>query len=426
MTATASVPQPRPRIPHLEVLRLVPMVGVVATHTLMFTQPAESLGSNGVLIFLHANREMFFFVSAFVLVYSSSELSGRAEVTRFWRRRYPLVLVPYLAWTFIYWLQVGGLPWPRGQALQQLVVNLTTGWFHLYFLLVTMQLYLAFPLLAWLIRRTAGHHWLLLVGSLTMQMAVTALMQYAWGWVPGWFQGWLGQAQIEGTSYQLYFIAGGLAAAHVAEVIAWLQSHRRASLLGAVAAVAAVCLTYGLNVRFGRTVQGAANVFQPAVTLAVAAGLVFLFWAADALATRYPADGRTWRAVLTVSRASFGVYLGHMVVLQLLVLTPAAAMIGVAGLPAPLRAIAVLTIVLAITLAAVLLVQTTPLSAALTGRRRVRAPAPRNRLLGSAPRLPAWTPTVSASPPERTGRPQRRGAGPRDGGDPIFVMEVQT
>jgi peptidoglycan/LPS O-acetylase OafA/YrhL len=404
MTATASPVQPRPRIPHLEVLRLVPMLGVVATHSLMFTQPAESLGSNGVLIFLHANREIFFFVSAFVLVYSSGALSGRAAVARFWRRRYPLVLVPYLAWTFIYWIPVGGLPWPPGPALRQLVVNLTTGWFHLYFLLVTMQLYLAFPLLAWLIRRTAGHHRLLLALSLTVQLAFTALMQYAWGWAPGWLQGWLGQAQIEATSYQLYFIAGGLAATHMPEVLAWLHAHRRASLLGALAAAAAVCAVYGLNVRFGRTVQGAANVFQPAVALAVAAGLVFLFWAADALATRLPADGRTWRALLTASRASFGVYLGHMVVLQLLVLTPAAAVIGVAGLPAPLRALAVLIIVFGVTLAAVLLVQATPLSAILTGRSQVRTPRLEAGLWDLLHAL--WR-----------GAPQRGNAGLRDGID---------
>jgi peptidoglycan/LPS O-acetylase OafA/YrhL len=364
----------RPRIPQLEVLRLVPMVGVVATHSLMFTQPAQSLGSNAALIFLHANREIFFFVSAFVLVYSSGALSGAAAATRFWRRRYLLVLVPYLAWTLIYWVQVGGLPWPPGPALQQLLVNLTSGWFHLYFLLVTMQLYLAFPLLAWLIRRTAGHHGALLGASLVLQLVFTGLMQYGWGLAPGWLQGWLGQAQIEATTYQLYFVAGGLTAAHLPGLTAWLRSHRRASLLGAAAAAIGVYVTFALNVRFGRSVQGAANVFQPAVILAVAAALVLIFWAADALATRLPAEGRTWRAVRVASRASFGVYLGHMVALQLLLLTPAAAAIGVDALPAPLRALAVMAIVLGLTLAGVLAVQLTPLSGVLTGRRRVAAP----------------------------------------------------
>jgi peptidoglycan/LPS O-acetylase OafA/YrhL len=38
---TATTEAPRSRVPHLEVLRLVPMVGVVATHTLMFAGPRD-------------------------------------------------------------------------------------------------------------------------------------------------------------------------------------------------------------------------------------------------------------------------------------------------------------------------------------------------------------------------------------------------
>jgi hypothetical protein len=62
-----------------------------------------------------------------------------------------------------------------------------------------------------------------------------------------------------------------------------------------------------------------------------------------------------------------------MIPLQLLLLTPLAATVGVVGLPAPLRALAVLTVVLGVTLPAVLVLQMTPLSAILTGRRRTRA-----------------------------------------------------
>lgn len=377
---TATTRAPRPRVPHLEVLRLVPMVGVVATHTLMFTQPAASTVSNAALMFLHANREIFFFVSAFVLVYSSGAVGRRQTVAGFWRRRYPLVAAPYLAWTLLYWLPVAGLPSPSSSSLNQLLVNLTTGWFHLYFLLVTMQLYLVFPLLAWLIRRTSGHHGLLLAGSLSMQIAFTALMQYASGAEPGWLRLWLDQAQVVATSYQLYFLAGGLAAAHLPEVLRWLHSHRRVSLLAAAAAAAAVAANYALNLDLGQTAQAAANVFQPAVTLAVAAGLVLLFWAADALVNRLPADGRAWRALLSTSRTSFGVYLGHMVPLQVLLLTPLAATMGVSRLPAPLRALAVLTIVLGVTIPAVLVVQHTPLSAVVSGRRRSRAPRIEHKL----------------------------------------------
>jgi peptidoglycan/LPS O-acetylase OafA/YrhL len=362
-------------VAHVDVLRLLPMVGVVATHVLIFTQPPESTGSNAALMFLHANREVFFFVSAFVLFYASGAASTPLSARDFWRRRYPLVVLPYLAWTLVYWLQTSGwVPWPPGPALRQLGVDVATGWFHLYFLLVTMQLYLVFPLLARLVRRTRGRHGWLLAASLLLQLGTTAVMQYQWGWIPGWLQPWFQGAQTEATSYQLYFVLGALAAAHLAEVVAWLRAHRAASLLGAGLAAAAAAGAYLLNLRLGESPEAAAGVFQPAVALAVGAALVGLFWVGEVLAGRLPPAGRVWRGLRSASRASFGVYLGHMLPLQLLLLTPLASLTSVGGLPAPLRALAALAIVLGTTFAGILALQRTPLSLLLTGRRRERGP----------------------------------------------------
>lgn len=363
----------RVHIPQIDVLRLLPMVGVVATHTLIFTQPSESPGSNTVLMFLHANREVFFFVSAFVLFYSTGAATSGLRSRDFWLRRYPLVLVPYLAWSLIYWVQTSGwVPWPPAPALRQLGVNLVTGWFQLYFLLVTMQLYLVFPLLAWVVRRTRGHHLLLLTASLGLQVGVTAVMQYDWSLIPGWLLPWFKQAQMEVTSYQLYFVLGALAAAHLTEVVAWLRRHRAASLLIAGIALAGAGGNYALNLVFGEAPQQAANVFQPGVVLVVVAALVGLFQLADLAARRLSQAGLVWRGLRSASRASFGVFLGHMLPLQLLLLTPLASLIGIGRLPAAAKAVAVLAFVLATTFAGVLAVQRTPLSLALTGRRRGR------------------------------------------------------
>jgi hypothetical protein len=72
---------------------------------------------------------------------------------------------------------------------------------------------------------------------------------------------------------------------------------------------------------------------------------------------------------------SFGVYLGHMLPLQLLLLTPLAALTGLEALPAPLKAVAVLAIILGVTFAMVLAFQRTGLSMVLTGRHRRPSPA---------------------------------------------------
>ena len=59
---------------------------------------------------LHVTREVFVLLSAFVLTYSYRERG--LERRRFWRRRYPLVVIPYIAWTAVYAVADGSLSSP--------------------------------------------------------------------------------------------------------------------------------------------------------------------------------------------------------------------------------------------------------------------------------------------------------------------------
>jgi peptidoglycan/LPS O-acetylase OafA/YrhL len=364
----------------MDLIRIVPMVGVVAAHTVIFTQPVASVGAGALLMVLHANREVFFFTTGFLLFHSTQNVGGLGW-SRFWWRRYPLVLVPYLAWTLIYWLQTQNwTPWPPAAALRLLETDLALGWFHLYFLLVTMQLYAVFPLLACLVRRTRGRHWLLLGASVAVQLAFTAFFEYGSSLTPGALQTWFAHAQVEATSYQLAFIAGALAADHAAECLAWVRAHARLALAAAAGAALAAEAWYAGNLAVGRSAQQAADVFQPAGVLVLGAAVVALVVLADWLVRRWSADTRVGRGVKTAARASFGVYLAHMLAMQGLLLTPLGSVIGVEALPLPVQGVAVLALVLGATFALVLTLQRTPLSLILTGRPRPprppRPPAP--------------------------------------------------
>ena len=50
--------------------------------------------------------------------------------------------------------------------------------YHLYFLLVTMQMYALFPVLRWVLRKTAGHHVALFAAVCAYQLALTAALQH--------------------------------------------------------------------------------------------------------------------------------------------------------------------------------------------------------------------------------------------------------
>ncbi len=377
---TPSTPQraQREHVWHVDLIRIAAMVGVVSVHSIIFTEPSGSIGANAAQVILHGiRREVFFFITAFVLFYATSAADTSLSVGRFWRRRYPLVVAPYVAWTLIYWLQA--VPWPLGQALRQLGINLATGWFHLYFLLVTMQLYAVFPLLAWLIRRTRGHHGWLLAGSALLQIGFTWLIQYGWSRIPSALLPWFDNAQNEVTSYQFYFVLGGLTAAHLPRILSWLRRHQLPLLLGSGAALLIAEGWYVLNLGLGQWPEQASGFFQPATILTVLAGLVSLFLLGDWLAHKFPMDGRLWGAIQFVSRSSFGIYLGHMVWLQLLLLTPLGSTLGIWALPGPLKTLVTIALVLGSTLAMVAVLQRTPLSELLTGRPRLLTPQRRSR-----------------------------------------------
>ena len=76
-------------------------------HTTSLTAAPTRMAAGAILVVGHASREVFLFLSAFVLAYRAYRrpLPARA----FWRRRLPLVLVPYIVWTAIYVVADGAL-----------------------------------------------------------------------------------------------------------------------------------------------------------------------------------------------------------------------------------------------------------------------------------------------------------------------------
>lgn len=376
MSVKPSTPR-RPHVWQVDLLRIAPMIGVVAVHALAFTAPQDSVVGGALLMALHVNREAFFFISAFVLFYATGAYEQAFDVKRFWRRRFPLVVVPYLIWSLLYF-GVSGHAF-QSNWLEMLRTDLGLGWFHLYFLLVTMQLYLVFPLLAWLIRKTWRHHWTLLIVSAAIQVAGTAWIQYGWDSMPWFFQNWFTNAQVEVTSYQFFFILGGVAAARLPEVLAWFRCHRRMLVLGIVAAIGVSEAWYLLNMVGGESAIDASGVLQPAIIPLVLATLLALWLLADHWLKTRPLNGRLWRMIRWSADNSFGIYLVHMVPLWLVMYLPPLAGLQVAlGMmdktdltsPGWWPALTVIrfAVVMAATIGLVLAIRWSPLSKALTGR----------------------------------------------------------
>jgi peptidoglycan/LPS O-acetylase OafA/YrhL len=366
LTPAQPVRGTRKRLDHIDAMRPVKQAGVVSTHTLLVFAPvAAGLAAGASLQLLHVTREAFLFVSACMLAYSVRDLRGINHAT-FWRRRFALVAVPYLCWTVIYF--VVGLPGahatPRADVVHLLYL-FGTGYYQLYYLLVLLEFYALFPLLLILLRKTTGHHGLVLLASGLAQLVLVSTMH--WGLVPAWMQGYWATREV--TSYQFYLVAGMVVAMHLDEFHEWLCSHVALIVSGTLAAAVAAEVWYYLAADHVASWLGSsADPFQPIVIPFNIGAIACIYLIGVALVHRRRSK-RTRTVVQSGSDNSYGIYLA-----QLLFITA----LGWLGwghlngyLPWPLVSVITVVIVFLACIALTELLARTPLSKPLTGRTQV-------------------------------------------------------
>lgn len=332
-SADAAAPRSRPHIIAFDLTRLIIMVFVVSVHTLAFAGGAVTMSIGAIVTILHTSRELFIMLTALVLTYNYGR-RPRLRAGRFWRRRFWLVIPAYVTWSAIYYAVDGRTRGVFPSAFLRDLENAGAR-YHLYFLLVSMQIYLLFPVLRWLLKKTERYHTWLFGVALAYQAWLTVGLHYRVGrsgngllaqFLNGAGLGyWL-------DTYVFYVVAGALAGWHFEQLCAFTRRHlpnwRR------VAAVAAAGVGAGIGVFlietevFGATPGNASAVFQPVVIVeAIAYGWALL--GAGLLWTDRGAPGRKFAAAGSAS--SFGIYLAHPLVLQALLLVAGSHYLGANG-----------------------------------------------------------------------------------------------
>ena len=312
--AEASLPTPahaaRPaRLAQIDVLRLLICASVVATHVVGNANPITAVAPNAVVNLLHYTRQAFFFISALVLVHAYRGRPGNL------RRRVSVLGVPYLVWSTIYavlglflaysWWSARRLPWTWLVGLIQ-----GTDGYHMYFLLVSVEFAVVFPLFLKLLQATRGHHGLLLVISGLIEVGLMAVYHYVY--LPdGWWRAVAGESSL--TAYQFWVIAGGVAALHFDRFHAWMTGHRLLVWSSLVLVCAGVTAIFFAEVTGGEAPEYAGRSLQPlTVPLSIAAiGAFYL------LSVRIAAIGQPLarRMIDFGTYLSFGIYLSHPLLL---------------------------------------------------------------------------------------------------------------
>jgi poly(3-hydroxybutyrate) depolymerase/surface polysaccharide O-acyltransferase-like enzyme len=335
--AGAAAPRSRPHIIAFDLIRLIIMVFVVSVHTLAFAGGRVTMSIGAVTTIFHTSRELFLLLTALVLTYNYGQRPLKAG--RFLRRRFWLVLPAYITWSAIYYAADGRSRGPFPSAFLHDLANAGAR-YHLYFLLVSMQIYLLFPLIRWVLKKTEGYHTWLFGLALAYQAWLTVGLHYKVGrsgnGVIAQFLNGAGQGYWIDT-YVLYVVAGALAGWHFEQLCAFTRRHLRSGWRVALVAAAGVAAGIGVYLIetevFGATPGNASAVFQPVVIFeALAFGWALLgaglLWSASvsrdggAPLRRFCAAG---------SASSFGIYLAHPLVLQVLLLVVGSHYFGAHG-----------------------------------------------------------------------------------------------
>ncbi|PPJ15273.1 acyltransferase [Nocardia nova] len=382
-SGAAARPQPsRPYLHQVNLFRILTFACVIAVHVIDRSSDPNNVSANGAMVLLHFPREAFFTLTGFVLIYQYADRSF--EAPHFWRRRFALVGIPYVIWSVFYWgySVVAGIHQESvAGAIRRLAVELATGeaWYQLYFLLVSMQIYLLFPLLLRFVRWTAGHHrWVLgtsalvqlgMLWALTHPPTLTGMPAQLWN-----------HLYVTVLPYQFYILFGAVAAWHIGTVDRAVRRFGPLLIVGTLLGAAAAEWLYRRAVAGGTTPWQADNVFNPYMAVYFLALIVGLYTVSTWWSWLRP----KYRIVGRISRygadRSFAVFLMHPIVLELLIpLYPRLHdAVGAAG-----ATVLLFVAVLAVTLAVVGLVRHAPGSIYLTGRARIEGPIPLVRRLRS-------------------------------------------
>ncbi|HEV3186944.1 MAG TPA: acyltransferase [Acidimicrobiales bacterium] len=327
VTATASEADPsgtRQRLDHIDAMRPIKQTAVISTHALLFFSPlSTSLLASGLLTLTHFSRDAFLFVSACMLAYSYRN-SETIAMSHYWKRRFMAVGLVYLVWTVIYFPLAALTPsstFPyfhlplsslfSSTGAHNFFVSLTTGYYHLYFLLVLLEFYVVFPYVFKLLRRFPRSHLYVVAGAVLWQFVFPYVVRR------GWF-GFSISSKLETRlvfSYSLYLLGGVVAAFYLDAFHDWVLRHRSAILsLTVVAGAVPIVLDYlhAHGVAIPKIIVPGGDPFAAAV-IPFDVGAIIAVYLLGVYLVSPQRSARTKAITTSGSEAAYGIYVSQMV-----------------------------------------------------------------------------------------------------------------
>lgn len=386
--APATAPAARPSggyLHQLDFVRTITFLLVVFMHALTNTNDeVNGVVTNAIAMNLHFTRNSFFALTGLVLAYGVVERGARLSPVQFWRKRLPLVVIPFVVWAFAYWVfdmtlegRFATIPSNLGEFWDNLKWGGLNG-YQLYFIFVTIQIYLLFPLILAFAERTRGRHGRILLASGIVQIGVYAAATH-WNPTTGWWSENFWHLYATFIPYQFFILLGVFAAFHRERIEGVLLRNAPMVFTAAGAIASAALVLYRLRLDDETAPIVASAVFQPVNFLLYVTLVAAVFTTGLLLAKHRHRTPRLARFVSYAAQRSFGVFLVHVMVLSVLLLPKAADGTPwlTTVLPSPVGTVVAYGITLGVTLLLVELLSRAPKAQWWVGRPRPSARARR-------------------------------------------------
>ncbi|OXT08499.1 acyltransferase [Thermoanaerobacterium thermosaccharolyticum] len=296
------------RIDEIDVLKGISIIAVLTIHTTGIAVSDLDKSSLSYIIFAVLNRFSQFAVPAFIFASSMLLMYNYRDENDwklFYKKRFKNVLLPYIVWTMIYGIYLYVV---YNEPLKSIltVENLFFGgmFYHLYFIVIIVQLYLLFPILLYIYRFISQNIHTVVLSIVLFQIVDVLVYRY---FISKFFQ----NSSLLFITYISFIIAGMYIGENIRE---WGKYYHKKLLNSFFAVIVFGYLFIDISLKVFANKQidsNLYNIYYYAFTLLAS---LFFFALSTKILNYHALSG----LLASTGKLSFGIYLSHPLFLDVL------------------------------------------------------------------------------------------------------------